>query len=337
VGNEVIVKVKKVDGDFSNLWVNTSDELLTTDATATAAITAASVAIVAANTGTNASVVLNTAAITATNTTKIASITATTPAVLSRGANNFELDVQAGRVTGCSWVRKFGANPTVGTTEEVIWHQSGAYAGFLSTAIAVRIKAGGNSNDSFDGTAARSIVVSGLDETFTEATEVLTTLGATVSAATSTTFIRVNRLYVEDTGTYTASGLLDANAGTIEVETTDGTTLGIIPQFEGQTSIAVLTVPAGKTLFVKEIHLNVAGSKTADIFVYQRRDADDITAPYRARRIVSEYGDVDGYLDVNYNYSISFPAKTDLWVTGTAISGASTEISAEILGILVTN
>jgi len=175
-----------------------------------------------------------------------------------------------------------------------------------------------------------------LDETWTEATETITTDGATVSAATTITFIRVNRLFVSSSGTYSASGLGGTNEADITVETTGGVDLATIPAKDGQTTIGFYTVPVGKTLYVDEVIIGVAGLKPATVKMFQRLDADDTTVPVQGRRLVSNFGELSGNVVIPYKYTISFPEKTDIIFTGMAATGSS-KVFVEWYSILVDN
>ena len=106
--------------------------------------------------------------------------------------NDWRLDVARNRWSAITSVHKFGENPAVGTTEEDIWFGGGLY-NWLQSAATVRIAAGGNAADDSAGAGAREIQVEGLDSNWDEATELITTNGASASTATSTSFIRVNR------------------------------------------------------------------------------------------------------------------------------------------------
>lgn len=261
-------------------------------------------------------------------------VDANTDVEFFRITNSFELDMAKGRVADHMIFRKFGSNGTVGTTEEMIWAQSGTFNGLLSTASAVRVAAGGDANDTAAGSGARTLTISGLDENFNEASETVTLAGTSASAATTTTFIRVFRAFVATCGTYTTSGLSGANTGAITVETTGGTTVAYIGAGIGQTQLGFYTVPANKTLFIRDMHFNVAGGKVATVRLFQRLNADDTSGDVYPRRLVSVWSEVDGMQDFTYEHSMSFPAKTDVWFTGQAASGTSI-VDAEWFGVLV--
>ena len=114
------------------------------------------------------------------------------------------LDVSRGLVSGMQSIKKFGRNAAVGTSFVPI-AMGGVYQTPQgSAATALRIKSGGDANDTAAGSGARSVTLEGLDENFELATEALATAGASASSATSTTFTRLFRAYVTpDTGSGT--------------------------------------------------------------------------------------------------------------------------------------
>lgn len=240
------------------------------------------------------------------------------------------LDEVDGRQADRSPQTKFGYNPDVGTSPEAIWSAGGLYTGFLTAASTVRIKAGGNVNDTAAGSGAQKIVVAGLDENWEETSEEIVTAGASASSSTTTTFIRVYRAYVTNCGTYGAN-----NASAITIETTGGTVLAEIPAGEGQTMMAVYTVPAGYTAYMRYFEATVETTKSATVRMWQRQNADDVSTPYTAPRLVSRWGGLGStHSRPYYVYRGPFPAKTDLYVTGFASTG-TVAISAEFDLILI--
>jgi hypothetical protein len=114
-------------------------------------------------------------------------------------------------------VHKFGMNLTT-ASGDAIWEPGGAYPylTYTGTAKAMRVKAGGNAADTAAGTGARTVTIQGLDENFAIAQETVTLAGASASAATTTTFSRVLRVFVATTGTGRT------NASTIDIEDSGG-------------------------------------------------------------------------------------------------------------------
>lgn len=250
-----------------------------------------------------------------------------------------KLDESRGLHTGRTVVHKFGANPSVAAaTQECITDGGGIYAGFLTTAAPVRIKAGGDANDDAAGTGARAVEIVGLDENGVGFTESLATAGASASSATSANVLRVFRAYVTDSGTYGG-----ANAAEIVLETTGGIEVARIRRIgagtndsgAGQTQMAIYTVPAGKVAYVRHLYANVESAKTGDVYFWQRRDATTTSAPFTAPRTYHTIQGLSGSEDYVPEAPFGpFPALTDLFVTGVGPTGGA-RISARMEIVIV--
>lgn len=204
------------------------------------------------------------------------------------------LDISRGLVTGMSVVKKFG-RAVVGTTyTPLAFGGNGVTGGIYQTpqssaATTLRIKSGGNANDTAAGSGAREITLEGLDENFAVATETIATAGASASSATTTTFTRLYRAYVSASGTY-ATASAGSQAGEIIIENgSGGTNWGVIPYPtsafpEAQSSIGAYSVPAGSTAYVFLDDITVDSGKTADVIFFHRGNADETAAPYTAMR-----------------------------------------------------
>lgn len=228
-----------------------------------------------------------------------------------------QLEASKASVTGLSVVHKFGANPSVGVTEEDVWANGGAYP-WPVTAETIQIKSGGNVNDDAAGTGAQAVTVEGLDGTWADASVTLTTAGAGASAASAGTFWRVFRAYNTDVGAYGGT-----NTGDIVIENTTATqVLANIKAGMGQSQMTMYTVPAGKTAYLAEINASVDSTKSIDLTMWQRRDADDVTTPFTGKRIVVKMTGLSGEVTRTFQSMPAFPAKTDLWWS--AIIGSST-------------
>lgn len=251
---------------------------------------------------------------------------------LVRNASDPKLDRAAGLYSNQSIVHKFGANPSVSasSTEDVTF--SGTI-NWLQAATSVRIKAGGNAADDASGNGARKVTVEGLDENWADVSETITTNGSSESTGTTATFIRVFRAYVTDVGVYTA-----ANTGNIVIENAaGGTDLITIAAGEGQTETSEYTVPAGKTAYLTRFTVEVDGNKAADVKMFQRRDADDFTAPVTGKRLVHAAVQLIGAESESLDSYISFPAKTDLWWAATTGGGSAAAVAVDYDLILVDN
>lgn len=241
------------------------------------------------------------------------------------------LDEASGGHAGRSVVSKFGANPDVGAgSTEDIWANGGLYTGFLQAASAVRIKAGGDSNDTAAGTGARSVVIVGLNENWEEAEEEVATAGASASGATTTTFVRVFRAYITDVGVYGGQ-----NADDIVIETTGGAVMANIVASMGQTQMAIYTVPANKQAYIRRLSVSVEANKPTTVNFFQRRNADVVSTPFQGTRLFFSFAGLADYASEHMDAYIGpFPPKTDIWAQATGPTGGAA-ISATMDIILV--
>lgn len=213
-----------------------------------------------------------------------------------------------GKVT--AW-NKFGYNTNVGTAYEVIWENGNGYTGWLQSAGTVSVTST-SGNDTSSGTHARKIVIEGLDASFNEVSETITLTGGTPSLGTQS-FIRVFRAYVTDVGAYD-----NTNAGNIVIQIS-GNIVAIIGIGFGQTEMAVYTVPAGKTLYLMRVTGFQDSNRDILMQLKQRQNADDTSAPVTGVRIMRVLSmPSGGQAHLESNGSITFPAKTDIWIEGKA-------------------
>lgn len=244
--------------------------------------------------------------------------------------NKYNHAVAIGRYTDRSSVNKFGRNPDVanGSWEPVV---SSGVLTFPTAALAVRIAAGGNSNDTADGSGAREITVEGLDENWNLATETIATNGASVSSATSTTFIRLFRAFVSEVGSYGAS----SPAADISVENTGSTELIIIPQGDGQSQHAQYTIPAGKTGYLAKLEVAVAApATTCDFRLFVRSGANNTADTFRASRVIWFRDRVSSDIADALAVPIKLDEHTDVWFEAYG-NGQNAEAVAEFDIVLV--
>ena len=244
---------------------------------------------------------------------------------LVRPTSNAELDANTGRFNYMSTVSVFGSNTAVGSgAVEDIWEVGGVYP-WPQAAVALRVKSGGNAADGVSGAGIQTITIEGLDENWEAASESLTLAGTSASSPTTTTFIRVFRVYGTSNGTYTG-----ANTALITVETTGDVTVASITLGEGESQLGLYTIPAGKTGYLRRVAAEVTAtaSKTATITLWQRRNADDVATPFYPKRLVVKYSSVTGEVFDDHHAWPSFPEKTDIWFS--AIGEATTAVDVEM-------
>ena len=224
-------------------------------------------------------------------------------------------------------IHKFGSNEDVGTSEEDIWINGGIYT-WLKTTRRLEAIADSAADDSA-GTGAWSIVVEGLDANYNEIQETIVMNGTTATDSTTQAFVRVNRAYVTQMGTYH-----DGNAGNITIRIAGGGAVqavisGIEPD-KGQTQIARYTVPSGYRAWLVGFYIEVQSTKSADFHFWQYRNANDTTSVYSgAKRLVFQLDGIESAFSPTIKAPIGpFPAMTDLWFSALA-SAVNTNVSAD--------
>lgn len=235
------------------------------------------------------------------------------------------LAIAKGDVTGASVIHKFGRNAAVanGAWEHV--SLLSAATSFLSAPTQVRIKAGGNVNDTVAGSGARTITVSGIDSNLVQLSENIATAGAGASAATTASFWRVNRAFVANCGTYGGS-----NTGAVTIENgAGGTDLILLAVGEGQSQYGGWTIPVGHTAFITNVHVTVDAGKAADLKIMRRETFNDTTPPVEAYRLLYYWDGVLGTMHVPFDAPQKLEGLTDVWVEAQG-AGAGTEVSIDI-------
>jgi hypothetical protein len=250
---------------------------------------------------------------------------------LVRPVSSALLDRNTGLIDYQRTVQKFGENPNVNnSTFEDIWGGGGVYP-FQTAAVPLRIRAGGNPQDDSTlggATGALAVVIEGLDTNYLPITATLATLGPLASAPTGVSFIRVNRAYVTDVGSYGGT-----NVGDIEIETVPG---GILQAFitasQGQTQQAIYTVGAGMTGYLTRLRWFVEGAKDATVELFQRQNAADVVAPFTGRRLISQITALVGPENIAFDSYVELPAGTDVFARalGSAAAGTSVDCSFDL-------
>jgi len=178
-----------------------------------------------------------------------------------RGGTIHELEVAQGLITGQAIMHKFGRNSDIdtGAVPETLWNGGGLYSGFSAAAQPVRVKAGGNVNDTIAGTGAQKVTIIGLDGSGNEIEEEVDMAGASASSQTSLSFKRAWRARVTQVG----SG--GKNAGEITIEQITSTDImAVMPAGTNRTHISCYTVPAGKTLYLHQMQVTTTASSNSN-------------------------------------------------------------------------
>ncbi len=236
---------------------------------------------------------------------------------LQRIINSPEQDRNFGLTGYQSAKRVIGVHPSVPNTAfETIWIGADiggapdAQYNFIQAAETVRVAAGGNAADDIAGAGARIITIKGLDENWIYTEEDISLAGASASAATTTTFIRINEILVKTVGTY-----IDANAGNIILEgVSSGNNLAYIGAEIGRSQQAVYSVPANKTVWVNKIELSVGQNDSATVRMFQNKNADDITVPFDSVKTIEwEITDYSGATEFELSTFLMFQEMSDIY------------------------
>ena len=235
-------------------------------------------------------------------------------AQLVRIMNDADFDLITGRYLSRKQVKVFGYSYRIRTTiQEMIRDESLGVADqvLLTTATTVRVKAGGSLNDiDTTGTGARQISVYGLDENFDPVAETIALAGASASAVTTATFIRVFGAKITSCGAYAGKA-----SGDINIETSGGVQMCRIRAGSSSSKKASYCVPAGKTCYIKSVNAHVPSDKLGWADLYIREGANITTAPFKPINSALKW-QVQGTANEinNLEYAIICPEKTDIWV-----------------------
>ena len=236
-------------------------------------------------------------------------------------------------------VHKIGKNSSVGTSYVPI-----SIGGVYNTpqpasATTLRVKAGGNANDTAAGSGAREITLEGLDATGALITDTLATAGASASAVSTKSFIRLLRAHVSSSGTY-ATVTSGSHSADITIENgaggTDWATISSTGFPVSQTEIGAYTVPLGYDAYVKGIQVFTDATKTVDILFFKRESILSADAPYQALRLQYEFQVTDGGAIINFHAPVRFPELTDIGFLAKVDSGTAL-VTVEFQLMLVPN
>jgi len=232
----------------------------------------------------------------------------------------FYLAVQQGKVPGYSMVNKFGYNPTIGSGSfETIWETGDNYS-WQSTDVTVDVVSD-NVNDDVAGTGARTLRIQGLDGSYNFAEETVD-MDGTTTVTTTQEFLRVFRMSVETAG---SSG---NNEGTITVTYTGGSDVAAtISAGNGQTLMALYTIPAGYTGYL--LSMNISSGKDQEMdFKFIQRINEGSNGGFQTKQFLNVRG---GQTSVIFNAINVIPEKSDIYVSGKGSSTSSASASFDLL------
>lgn len=239
------------------------------------------------------------------------------------------LDVARGLAPGCAGFFRFGRNTSIGATYIPVTRSGFYRTPQAGAATALRVKSGGNANDTASGTGARAITLVGIDASGDVITETIATAGASASAATAQAFMRLTEAFVASSGTY-ASQSAGSQAGAITIENAAGTadwaliadgTLG-----KGQAEIAVHTTPRTKSAVIMNLTVSSDSDKKANIVLFKRENILQTAAPYSPMTMVVEFPQSAGLIDIKFDPPLHFPPLTDFGFLA-SVSSSTVDVS----------
>jgi len=239
------------------------------------------------------------------------------------------LMIARGQIQGQEASNKFGHNPAVGVTEEVICDGGGVYA-FPAAATKLDIVST-ETDDENPGTGAWAVRVYGLDTNYEEIDETVSLTG-TVIATTTKDYLRVYRMKITTGGTDAVKTAGGGNKGTITAKKTGSTEIfAQIQPNEGQTLMCVYTVPAGKTLYIHGMSFDCARRDDVIVrFKYRNALTNGVMSTKRLHGLY-EMG-----LSENFPVPFSVSEKVDIVMTAQTTVG-SCPVSGTWEGTLIDN
>lgn len=245
------------------------------------------------------------------------------------------LDISRGNVQGVRVIHCFGRKTTIGATFTPITRSGFYRTPQVSGATALRIKAGGNANDTANGSGARAITLTGLNAAGELISETIATAGASASQPTVQTFIRLLDATVSASGTY-ATQAAASHVGNITIENAAGGTDwalisdGSFPR--GDTEIGVYTTPRGRSAYVQALRISSDADKKANVVFFKRSNILETAAPYSAMTLIAEFPTVSGTIQFDYDPPLAFPQLTDFgFLASVSASTVDVTVSFDVI------
>ena len=218
------------------------------------------------------------------------------------------IQIAVGNVKNTSHINKFGYNSAVGTSYETITDLG---TNNLPSSAAVVSVVSASTADTSAGTGARTVEIQGLDADYNLKTETVTMNGQT-AVTTTATFIRVFRMRVASAGTG------EVNAGNITASISSSDVARILAD-EGQTLMAVYTVPANKAAYLVKFQGSLSKNQEAQFQLRARESGG-------AWNVKGLWGTFAASVNYDYPVPLKFEEKTDIQIRAKA--GATSEVGA---------
>lgn len=226
----------------------------------------------------------------------------------------FDLQVSRNQIMGHQTTNVFGYATAVSTSFVAVWENNAAYV-FPSVASTMLVTSSSASD------TAVTILISGLNASYTPITEYVTLTG-TSAVTTTNSFFRINSVIT------TAGNAV----GTIYVKDAGGVTYAQINIGNGKTNMSIFTVPAGYTLYGYQIDAWSSTSVTSGVYATFRALTTNAAG---VNNVLLQVPFLNSY-QVSRPFPIPYAEKTDIqWQCKS--SGAGLGIGTLVIGVLVKN
>lgn len=235
-------------------------------------------------------------------------------------SEDFLLAVARGEVPSFSFENKFGRSTNVDSGIATdIWDRANATHDQdiwipPTQARVHNIASSHADDDDTTGDGMRTVQVVGLASDWSKQEEEIS-LNGTGSVATASSYIRIFRMFGVTFGdNATNTGYITATA------VTDTTVTAQINPSQGQTQMAIYSVPLGVKAFV--IDWNFSYNKSAgaagaiDMSLLVRKNADTATSGWLVKETQGLFSSGSTFADIPFRLPDSYPAKTDIKAQG---------------------
>ena len=182
-----------------------------------------------------------------------------------------EVGVAAGVYSDVSDVHKFGHAGSVPATLVTLWNENIIYV-YRSTATIMQVSSS-DTDDTNGGSGAWTTLIEGLDGAFNPLAEIVTMNGQT-QVPTVNQFLRVFRMKALTGGaSLWNEGIIYCGTGA-PATGKPAVVHGLIEQFEGQSLMAMYTIPAGFAGYVSQTYITSAIAKPVNGGLYARKPGE---------------------------------------------------------------
>lgn len=253
--------------------------------------------------------------------------------------NSSGLAIAEGNVTGASYIHKFGQAPDFDTADGVITIWDGANDGTVALMDYIySTTADIDSISSSDAGDTQTVEVLGLDASYHEVTQTVTLNGQT-RVALATPLFRIFRFKNTGTTNFAGQVYVYVNTALTAGVPTDTTKIrAAVNDGNNQTLMAIYTVPAGYTAYVRDWYASTSGASKNSSYIidfYVRPLGQVFQLKHRAS--IQDGGTT--YIQHKYEEPEMFTEKTDIEmkVQSTEVGATGCSVSAGFDIVLIAN